>query len=119
MKIVLGDMFNPLDENASFDTIFFNIPFCHKNSDKDDLSLLAQSLFDPEHDLLNRYFKEGGKYLKTNGRMLLGYSTTHGDIQLMHELAQKYNWSVTLLSKIGDESKDFITVELYEFKQKF
>ena len=37
-------------------------------------------------------------------------------IELMHEWATKYNWEVILLCKTGDETKDFITVELYEFR---
>jgi hypothetical protein len=48
--------------------------------------------------------------------MLLGYSTTHGDIDLMYKWAKEYGWNVTLINKTGDENKDFITVELYEFK---
>jgi methylase of polypeptide subunit release factors len=112
--VVKGDMFSPLEKTDLFDIIFFNIPFCHRESK--ELSMLARSLYDPEHDLLHRYFKKGKQHLKANGRMILGYSTTHGDIKLMHEWAKKYKWEVTLLSKIGDESQDFITVEMYEFR---
>lgn len=112
-----GDMFEPLDRNDIFDVIFFNIPFCHRNK-KDTVSMLSKSLFDPEHDLLHRFFREGQKHLKSTGRMLLGYSTTHGDIALMHRWAKQYGWDVKMLSKDGDESKDFITVELYEFRKR-
>lgn len=117
LQVAQGDMFCPLEETQHlFDVIFFNIPFCHRNCKSDELTMLGRSLYDPEHDLLHRYFKEGRKYLKAKGCMVLGYSTTHGDIELMHEWAKKYNWEVTLLSKVGDESKDFITVEMYEFR---
>ena len=112
-----GDLFQPLGANSAFDLIFFNIPFCHRNCKVTDLTPLARSLFDPEHDLLHRYLKEGKNYLKPNGRLLLGYSTTHGDIELMHKWANEYNWKTTLLHKLGDESLDFITIELYEFRE--
>ncbi len=118
MRILEGDMFSALGENDLFDTIFFNIPFCHRNCKVDDLSMLARSLYDPEHDLLHRYLKDGKKHLKSGGRLLLGYSTTHGDIELMYHWANKYNWNVNLLSKVGDETKDFITIEMYEFIPK-
>jgi release factor glutamine methyltransferase len=116
MKVIEGDMFSPLENDDLFDIIFFNIPFCHRNCKTDELTILGRSLYDPEHDLLHRYFKEGKQHLRANGRMILGYSTTHGDIGLMYQWAQKYNWEVTLLSKIGDESQDFITIEMYEFR---
>ena len=117
LTTLLGDMFEPLAKNDVFDVIFFNIPFCHRNK-KETASMLSKSLFDPEHDLLHRFFKEGQKHLKPTGRMLLGYSTTHGDITLMHRWAEQYGWDVKMLSKDGDESKDFITVELYEFRRR-
>ncbi len=80
--------------------------------------MLAKSLFDSEYKLLHRYLKEGKKHLKNGGRMLLTYSTTHGNVPLMYQLAKENDWHVKMLNKDGDENKDFITVELYEFLQK-
>lgn len=117
LKVIEGDMFCPLEKGSAFDIIFFNIPFCHINCNTKELSMLGKSLFDPEHDLLHRFFKEGQDYLRPNGRLILGYSTTHGDIQLMHEWADKYGWKTSLISKVGDETKDFITIELYELRR--
>lgn len=116
MKVMQGDMFSPLGNEDLFDIIYFNIPFCHKNCSVDELSMLSRSIYDPEHALLYRYLKEGRRHLKSGGRMLLGYSTTHGDIEVMFNWAKEFGWDVTLLSKVGDETKDFITVELYEFR---
>jgi release factor glutamine methyltransferase len=116
VKALEGDMFLPLNRCQQFDVIFFNIPFCHRNCDIKDLTMLGRSLFDPEHDLLHRYLKEGHAYLAPGGRMMLGYSTTHGDIHLMRMWAEQYHWDVILLHKVGDENKDFITIELYEFR---
>ncbi len=114
LTVLQGDMFSPLGNDQQFDVIFFNIPFCHRNCTVDDLTMLGRSLFDPEHDLLRRYLDEGRKYLKTNGRMLLGYSTTHGNIDQMHQWVKEFGWEISLLHKEGDEAVDFITVELYQ-----
>lgn len=114
MEVLLGDMFSPLQEDQQFDVIFFNIPFAHRDRSVEELSMLERSLFDPEHELLRRYISEGKKHLKASGKMLLGYSTTHGDIDLMYQWAKEYGWDVTLLHKEGDEKVDFITVELYQ-----
>lgn len=112
-----GDMFEPLSKGDEFDVIFFNIPFCYRKKD-DAKSMLSKSLYDPEHDLLYRFLKDGKKHIKPNGRMLLGYSTTHGDIALMHRWAKEQGWDVKMLSKDGDETKDFITVEVYELRKR-
>jgi methylase of polypeptide subunit release factors len=59
VKVLLGDMFAPLNKDDQFDIIFFNIPFCHRNTKTDDLTMLARSLYDPEHDLLHRFLNRG------------------------------------------------------------
>lgn len=115
VAVMQGDMFNSLDKTAKFDVIFFNIPFCHRVGTRVTTDL-EKSLFDPEHELLCRYLAEGKQFLKEGGRLLLGYSTTHGDIELMRQWAQQYGWETFLLQKTGDEKIDFITVELYEFR---
>lgn len=118
VTVFQGDMFAPLAPDQRFDVIFFNIPFCHRNCPTEELSMLGRSLFDPEHDLLYRFLKEGANHLSPNGRLILGYSTTHGDIEQMYAWASQYGWDVSLLHKSGDEKTDFITVELYEFRKK-
>ncbi|MGA8165122.1 MAG: methyltransferase domain-containing protein [Waddliaceae bacterium] len=118
VTVLQGDMFLPLAKEDLFDVIFFNIPFCHRNCDASELTMLGRSLYDPEHDLLHRYFREGKENLAPGGRMLLGYSTTHGDIELMHQWADAYDWEVKLLHKFGDEKIDFFTVELYECRPR-
>lgn len=80
-----------------------------------DLSLLDLAVFDPENQFLDRYLTEGEKYLKPNGRLFLGYSSTHGNISKMKEIAHKYQWTIELLAQTGHE--DTILVELYEFKK--
>ncbi len=118
MSVYLGDMFKPLSPEDQFDVIFFNIPFCHRNVRDKSLTMLGKSLFDPNHDILYRYLKESIPHLKPNGRLLLGYSTTHGDVPLMQAWAKELLWDVKLLNKDGDEKTDFITVELYELSRK-
>lgn len=117
MTMLQGDMFAPLATGDRFDVIFFNIPFCHRSEKDRKLTLLEKSLFDPEHDLLYRFLKEGKDHLSEGGKLLLGYSTTHGDVPLMKRWAKQNGLSVKLLNKEGDEARDFITIELYELKR--
>lgn len=117
MTVLHGDLFQPIPAEQRFDVIFFNVPFTHRDCTVDDLPMIARSVYDPEHHFLHRYIKEGRDHLAPGGRMLLCYSTTHGDIDLMFTWAEKYDWEVSLLYQIGKEG-DFITVEFYQFLPK-
>jgi hypothetical protein len=75
------------------------------------MSLLELSVFDPDHQLLRRFLAEGKTHLNFGGRMLLNYSTTHGDVGRMRSWAQELGWTVT---KLKEKVNDYISVELYE-----
>lgn len=109
---IQSDLFNDLPKEYKFDVIYWNIPFTP--TEEKNLSLLDLMVFDPENKFLERYLAEGAFYLKPKGRLFLGYSSTHGNIQKMKEIAKKNHWNVTLLAQKG--TPDTIIVELYEFK---
>lgn len=109
----LSDIFSNIPQHSLFDTIFWSIPFCHRSDPSKQMSFLERAVFDPEHELLRRFLEGGKSYLKAGGRMLLNYSTSHGDIEVFHHYASEYGWRVKLVNQV---KKDFISVELYELK---
>lgn len=113
IKAIQSDIFNEISYNLKFDLIYWNIPFT--STTETELTVLDLAVFDPENKFLDRYLSEGEKFLKPNGRLLLGYSSTHGNISKMMKIAKKYQWTVELLAQTGNE--DTILVELYEFKK--
>ncbi len=114
-----SDIFSALPDinggKYEFDVIYWNIPFTP--SAKNDLEVSDLMVFDPQFTFLERYLAEAGNFLKPNGRLYLGYSSTHGDVTKMKELAQKYHWRVELVAHKG--SADTIIVELFEFFPDF
>lgn len=80
-----GSVFEPIN-NERFDIIFWNIPFCYLEENtktslgiSGDLDELDGAVFNFEYKLLYQYLKEGFKYLKNNGKLLLGFSPTIGN----------------------------------------
>jgi methylase of polypeptide subunit release factors len=114
IKVHQGDIFAPLKDKERFDVIFWNIPFSH--SDKDQLSELEQSIYDPNHLLLTRYLSEAYHYLKPNGVLYLGYSPSHGDIDYLCTLAQHLQLEFNTLYKVGRSEE--LQFALYAFKKK-
>lgn len=110
-----SDVFNEIPEDLKFDVIYWNIPFTPTM--EKDLTLLDLMVFDPENKFLERYLADSAAFLKPNGRLFLGYSSTHGDVAKMKEIAKRNHWNVELVAQKGNE--DTIIVELYEFKSNF
>lgn len=80
-----GSVFEPINDER-FDVIFWNIPFCYLEENtktklgiSGDLDELDGAVFNFEYKLLHQYLKEGFKYLKNNGKLLLGFSPTIGN----------------------------------------
>lgn len=105
-----SDIFNNVPHNIKYDLILWNIPWLH--TDKKELSLLEQATFDPNFTLLERYLSDAKMYLVKNGRLLVGYSSTYGDLNIFYQLATKYLWNVKMLYQVGSEETFF--AELFE-----
>jgi len=113
IQVFEGDLFFPLTDHDKFDTIFWSVPFCHRAKEPKKMSFLELSVYDPFHESLRRFLEHGKTYLKPGGRILLTYSTSHGDIEFLQTYADEYHWNVSLFKK---EENEYISVELYELK---
>lgn len=109
---MVGDLFSPLGKDEKFDVIFWSIPFCHRPDPDKKMGNLELSVFDPEHEFLQRYLEGAGYHLADGGKVILTYSCTHGDLDFMLHFAEAYSWNVR---EIQEDHNDFISVELYEF----
>ncbi len=102
-KVYEGDVFDPIAKGERFDTIFWFAPMMHLDMDRRNLSPLEKSVFDPNYEGLRRYLSEARQYLKPNGRLLLGYSPSHGNMDVLNYLAEQNGWEVQVLEKEKDE----------------
>ncbi len=109
-----SDIFENVPDSEKYDLILWNIPWLH--TEKKDLNILEQATFDPNFELLECYLSQGMNYLVENGRLLVGYSSTYGNIEIFQKIAAKYNWNVNLLYQVGSEETFF--AELFELTIK-
>lgn len=123
-RILEGDVFEPIPAGQKFDVIFWFAPFMHVNADKSSLTDLEKAVFDPNYVSLKKYLSGARHYLSQRGKLYLGYSPTHGDMDVLETLAKEYGWSVSVVAREeeqlpvypGVDQVDFITVMLIELK---
>ena len=98
-----GDVYSPIPSyEEKFDTIFWNIPFGNYDDGTVSGDVLKQAVFDPEHRNLERYIAGAGEHLTENGSLLIGYSTTLGDYEVLEKLLKEHNMEpAKLLAESG------------------
>lgn len=102
-----GYIFQPV-KGEKFDLIFWNIPFGYVDTDlKTEIGLchriseLEKSVFNPYYNFLHDYLNEGFDYLKSNGKLLLGFSPTIGREDILDDIIK----DLDLKKKIIKENK--------------
>jgi len=95
IPVYKGDMFNPLPKDEKFDFIFWNHPF--NKGDNIDEEILLQAGFDYQYHSLEKYIKGADKFLKKDGRLLLG-TGNFADLDAVKYLAIKYGYEMILIT---------------------
>lgn len=106
----IGDLFTPLPKNKSFDFIFWNHPFNY--SDKFYEDYLYRSVFDYKYISIKKYITEAGRYLNSNGQLLLGTSTI-ARIKAIERIvhSKKYEMELLYKTKVHSEIDHNVFVE--------
>ena len=110
MDIFLSNVFDAI-ENVKFDVIFWNAPFIHET--EKELSFIEKSVMGNYIDGIAKYIATAKSFLKPAGQVLLGFSSTCGDIDLLNAICQTHGASLHLIAKKGIEE---IEVELFDVK---
>src|SRR3989344_182089 len=119
VKVLLGDMYKPLNINEKFDFIFWNHPF-NKGIDPNE-EILLKAGFDYQYNSLINYIKGAKGHLTERGKLLLGT----GNFALLSEiktLAKEMNYDMILLEMVkiplaADSSIDN-DYRIYELRKK-
>jgi len=102
-----NSVFEGLLPGEKFDTIWWNTPFMHIEKQKSELSLLEKALYDPNYQSLQTYFSQARKWLKPSGRLLVGFSCTHGHKEILELIAEKYGWTLYVIAEKTCSIKSF------------
>lgn len=98
-RVYEGDLFDPIPQGQKFDTIFFFAPFMHVDMERGNLTYLERAIFDPNYHSLKKYLSEASQHLKPHGRLLLGFSTSHGQMDVLEELAAENGWKINVVAR--------------------
>jgi len=114
IDILVGDLFSPIKENCTFNTILFNAPYLpdEKKGEWKSKSLIdyAWSGGKDGRKIIDRFLREASKHLKPGGNILLIQSTLSDTEKTMRELRR-----LGLQAEVIDELKTFFeTITLIE-----
>jgi release factor glutamine methyltransferase len=113
VTVLQGDVFDPLPEDAKFDTIFWNTPFGY--TDKEDITPLEKSVFDPGYKSTKKFVFGAKNHLKPGGHVLIGFSTTLGKFDILEQFLKEAGFKVKLLAKLeSKEEYEHVFFELFE-----
>ena len=87
VRALYGDIFSPLDADDQFELIFWNIPFAHTRHRI--LTIMEQAIFDPGYKTMNRFLSSSLPFLAAGGQILIGFSSTLGDIVALQTHARR------------------------------
>ena len=118
IEVLEGDVYSALeDRDDKFDTIFWNVPFGMVK--ERNLTMIEKSLWDTEYEATEKFIKEGNKYLKEGGRLLIGFSSNIGDLDYLFELLEKYSYSFKIIKEVESTSVGYHSkFEIIEAKAK-
>ena len=115
ITILEGDVFEPLTDEK-FDIIFWNTPFAFTNLKNP--TFLEKSVLDPEYKSTKKFIEEAEKYLKPDGRLVIGFSSTLGHVGKLKELLKENGYKVKLLKQVDSEEVHPVKFEIFEARLK-
>lgn len=114
MDVLESDVYDAITPWKQFDVIFWNVPF----GLGEPASMLERAVFDQEYASIKKYISGAAeKRLKPGGKLLIGFSTTLGNEELLRKLAGEAGFGLNLVAETLDRSAppDFpIKFELFQ-----
>ncbi len=94
VSVIPGDLFMPLGPHHKFNVILFTPPYLEGKPETD----FEHALFDSDKNLIRRFFREAGEFLKPDGYVQMLYSSMSGYEQAM-QIAEEYGWRNRLVAR--------------------
>lgn len=94
VSVLQGDLFSSLDPRSEFSVILFTPPYL-KGTPKTDFD---RALFDPNKELVRRFFKDAKEHLKPKGYVQMIY-TSIAQPEHVLKIANEFGWKYHLIAK--------------------
>lgn len=119
IDIRLGDTFSVVGDGEVFDVIYWNMPFMPAKDTYKHASMLERGLFDPGYKILDRFLREANRYLKEDGRVIIGTGEgAFADIAVFTTLLKKHGYTESLLVREQSEEVNPVFFRLYELRSR-
>ncbi|RJR15247.1 MAG: methyltransferase domain-containing protein [Nitrospiraceae bacterium] len=107
ITVQVGDLFSTLDPQHKFSVILFTPPYLEGTPE----TLLDKALYDPDKDLLIRFFKEAKEYLRPGGYIQMIYSSIAGNGKAI-SAAEQSGWNHSIIARAKTLTEEFIIYRL-------
>ena len=114
MEVREGDIFSPLRPGETFDLIFWNVPFAYVEPGIQPTPL-QRSTLDPGYEATRRYIHQGQRYLNPGGRLVLGFSSVIGRLELVKQIAAEAGLEARVTAREEGPEEFPMPTELIEF----
>lgn len=114
MEVREGDIFAPLRPGETFDLIFWNVPFAYVEPGLQPTPL-QRSTLDPGYEATRRYIHQGRRHLNPGGRLVLGFSSVIGRLELVERIAAEAGLEARVTAREEGPEEFPMPTELIEF----
>ena len=111
MEVRHGNLYDSLKEDEKFDVIFWNTPFGLVDYDVSDLE---KAVYDPGYKSTERFIKEAPLHLKTGGKLLIGFSSTLGKLDLLEQYAKDTGFVTSVVYETKSTETHPVKFEILE-----
>lgn len=107
-----GSVYSPLKKGEKFDLIFWNTPFAYSETIKP--TVLEKAVIDVDYKFTKEFISKAKIYLKDNGRLIIGFSTTLGHFDELEKILEKEGYNVKILKSVDSEEVHPVKFEIIE-----
>lgn len=113
IEVRLGDLYDAVRPGEKFDTIFWNTPFGELVADA-QISDLEKAVYDPGYHATERFVKEAHMYLRPNGRLLIGFSSTLGRMEKLKQFVDEAGFTMRKIFATESVETHPVRFEIFE-----
>lgn len=93
ISVFTGDVLDSIKEKGNFDSIFWALPFGFLDPGT-IITLEEAQVFDPGYRAIRKFFQTAKEYLKPTGRLLIGFSSDLGNLDLLKAIANEFSFKL-------------------------
>ena len=101
IKILESDVYSALGSDDKFDTIYWNCPFGFRKEGT-QLTPLEEAVYDPGYRKNREFIMGAMQHLKPGGQLLMGVSSTLGDLEAVRRFAKEAGIEFTQIAEMMD-----------------